>query len=487
MLLSELARHVAANPTSGEDPEITDITFDSREVAHGSLFVAMSGFTHDGHNFVRRAVSAGAAAIVVDEARASQFGDLDVPLIKVADTRAALGSMAASFFGRPADALQVVGITGTNGKTTVSYLIEAALGATKQVGVLGTVNYRWAHTILPAANTTPESLVVQRLLRRMHDDGVDVVAMEVSSHGLATHRLNGTTFDVAVFTNLSQDHLDFHKTWSHYRDAKRSLFTQYLKSSGLAVINVDDEEGVALAEIMRARGTHVVTTSARADAHADLRCRSFEQSVGGSTMTTDGVIQQTLQTRLLGAFNVSNVLQTLAVCHAINVPANDVASALRNVRGVPGRLQHLGGDGKPNVFVDYAHTPDALARALDALRPVAQARLVVVFGCGGDRDADKRAKMGVVATQRADTVVLTSDNPRSEDPAAIIAQIVQGAGANASIVEDRADAIAQTIAQAGREDVILVAGKGHETYQEIKGQRVPFDDVEHVRRALERH
>ena len=491
MRLTELLRGCnssigrTAAPHVDDDPELLDITFDSRQARPGSLFVALSGAHSDGHDFVRTAVDAGAAAVLIATHRRDDFADLATVVLDVGDPRQHLGELAAVFFDTPADELHVIGITGTNGKTTITYLIEAVLQHARQAcGVIGTVNYRWPGHVEQAPNTTPESLIVQRLLRRMCDDGVGAVAMEVSSHGLATHRLSGTEFDVAIFTNLSQDHLDFHQTMEAYRNAKRTLFTDRLRAEGgVAVVNVDDPEGRQVAALVGARA---VTTSARGH-DATWSCTSWDQRLELTSMevaSPHGAL--IVETRLLGEFNVSNVLQTLAATSAIGVDPQVAADALRELRGVPGRLEHIGGDGIPHVFVDYAHTPDALERALAALRPLTAGRLVVVFGCGGDRDRDKRPRMGAVASAGADAVVVTSDNPRSESPEAIIAQIERGISATDAVsIVDRAAAIRHAIAAASRHDVILIAGKGHETYQERGGVRRPFDDIEHAHRALE--
>lgn len=464
------------------------------------MFVALVGAASDGHDYLRAAVDAGASALVVNEDQSGRARELGVPVIAVEETRRELGAFASFFFGRPSDEMSVVGITGTNGKTTVTYLIEAVLTAADlRPGILGTVNYRWPGHSEPAANTTPESLVIQRLLARMRDDGVGAVAMEVSSHGLATHRLEGTFFDVGVFTNLSQDHLDFHGSMRDYREAKAALFQRHLVRSAsagkrpVAVLNVDDAEGSRLSTL-QLDGVKKVTYSA-AGIEADWSCRQWEQSVAGTKMeiaTPHGELA--LDTRLLGEFNVANVLATLAACDAVGVETAVAADSLRDLRGVPGRLQHLGGKDRPDVFVDYAHTPDALRRALQALRPLTARRLVVVFGCGGDRDRDKRRLMGEAARELADFVVLTSDNPRSEPPAAIIDDIrpsMAGAAVDDLTVArgwtdivDRREAILRAICDASPGDVVLIAGKGHETYQEIEGVRRAFDDVATVEEGL---
>lgn len=502
MRLTELANsspHLRRRDALDDDPDIRDISFDSRRVAPGTLFVAMVGASVDGHDYVRSAVDAGASAVLVDEGWSSE-ASLSVPILVADDTRRRLGRVADRFYGEPSRDLEVVGITGTNGKTTTTFLLEAVFAAARRhVGVLGTVNYRWPGHVEAAPNTTPESLVVQRLLRSMRTDGVDTVAMEVSSHGLATHRLEGTRFDVGVFTNLSQDHLDFHGDMASYRDAKARLFSDYLVASAadgkapVAVLNADDPEGVRLAN-QTLDGVTIWTYSA-AGAPATFWCDRWTQTLDGTRFELhhpDGSVEVT--TALLGGFNVSNVLATIAAAAAVGVEPDVAADALRDLAGVPGRLEHFGGGARPHVFVDYAHTPEAIRGALEALRPIAPARLVVIFGCGGDRDRDKRPKMGAAAREVADFVVLTSDNPRSEEPAAIIDDIRPamagdsidklGAQSGWTAVVGRREAILRTIAAARPEDVILLAGKGHETYQEVQGERREFDDAAIVREAL---
>jgi UDP-N-acetylmuramyl-tripeptide synthetase len=503
MRLTELATsspHLRRADDFAEDPEIRDITFDSRRVEPETMFVALVGATVDGHDFVDAAIDAGASALLVDEDWATGR-TLPVPTLVADDTRRRLGPLADRFFGGPSRDLDVVGITGTNGKTTITFLLEAVLAsAGRHPGVLGTVNYRWPGHVEVAPNTTPESLVIQRLLRSMRDDGVDSVAMEVSSHGLATHRLEGMRFDVGIFTNLSQDHLDFHGSMRSYRDAKARLFTDYLVASAsagkraVAVLNLDDAEGARLAGL-DLDGVTVWTYSARG-LSSTFRCDGWEQTLDGTSFELqhpEGSVEIT--TPLLGGFNVSNVLATIAAAAAVGVEPVVAADALRSLRGVPGRLEHLGGNGNPHVFVDYAHTPEALRGALEALRPLAPKRLVAIFGCGGDRDRDKRPKMGAAARDLADFVVLTSDNPRSEDPNGIIDDIRPAMAGNATSelasangwtsIVDRREAILRTVAAAGPEDVILLAGKGHETYQEVQGERRDFDDAAVVREAFE--
>ncbi|MFU8805084.1 MAG: UDP-N-acetylmuramoyl-L-alanyl-D-glutamate--2,6-diaminopimelate ligase [Bradymonadaceae bacterium] len=471
---------------------VSNVTFDSRNVADGTLFVALRGARYDGHDYLEAAAEGGASAVLVE--RGSVVPELGIPVLEAANTRAALAPLATYFFDEPARAMRVVGITGTNGKTTTSYLLEEILKADGCVpGVIGTISYRWREEVIAAANTTPESLVLQELMARMRDDGVTDLIMEVSSHGLATHRLEGASFDVAIFTNLTQDHLDFHESMEAYRDAKRRLFLEYLPGSvragkePVAVINIDDPEGVQLATLLEATPNVTSLTYGLESTDADFHCLRIQMSVDGAELevrTPDGLIE--LHCPMLGRFNISNTLAAMAAAWHLGVNKDRLGTGLKTLVGVPGRLQRVSPGLKPAVFVDYAHTPDALERALETLRPHTSRRLIVAFGCGGERDRGKRSLMGAVAARLADDVVLTSDNPRGEEPGSIIDEILGGTGAGKSVVVqvNRRDAIAETIENAHEDDVILVAGKGHETYQEIAGKRHHFDDVEEAERAL---
>ena len=481
------------------DVALSSVTQDSRQVAAGTLFVAVRGERFDGHGFVENALAQGAAALLVDED--FDTSQIAVPVLSAPDTRAILGHLGALFYGHPSRRLDVVGITGTNGKTTVSYLVEAiAQEAGREVGVIGTINNRWKQRVEPTVNTTPDGLALHRRLREMADDGVDLVIMEISSHGLALGRVDGVAVDVAIFTNLTRDHLDFHKTMEAYRDAKRLLFTRVLPERlevrgvpGEAIINMDDAEGRALAAILATDARLRVTTYAAGDgaspqhdtssATSQLRATHVQMRIDGTSLTLlspDGELA--IETSLHGEFNVSNILAASGAARALGLADEAIAAGLRNLSGVRGRLQRVDGpEGTPAVFVDYAHTPDALERVLQTLRPMVEGKLRVVFGAGGDRDRDKRAPMGRIASELGDHVIITSDNPRSEDPAAIIAQIVEGVAprdtSNVETIVEREEAIHHAVTNAAPEDVVLIAGKGHETYQEIAGERRHFDDA----------
>ncbi|RVU48617.1 UDP-N-acetylmuramoyl-L-alanyl-D-glutamate--2,6-diaminopimelate ligase [Lujinxingia sediminis] len=478
---------------------LSALTQDSRQVSAGTLFVAVRGEHFDGHAFVEKAIAQGAAAVLVDDDYDTSA--LTCPVLSAPDTRAILGHLGAAFYAHPSRALDVVGVTGTNGKTTVSYLVEAiAREAGREVGVIGTINNRWKGRVEPTVNTTPDGLALHRRLRDMADDGVDLVIMEISSHGLALGRVDGVAVDVAIFTNLTRDHLDFHKTMEAYRDAKRLLFTRVLPQRmdvqgvpGAAIINIDDVEGKTLAALLSDDPRLDVTTygaskgavmehNGRA-ATSQLRATDVQMRIDGTSLTLASPdAELPIETSLHGEFNVSNILAAAGAAHALGIADEAIAAGLRNLSGVRGRLQRVEGpEGTPAVFVDYAHTPDALERVLTTLRPMVAGRLRVVFGAGGDRDRDKRAPMGRIASELADHVIITSDNPRSEEPGAIVAHILQGvlsrAGLEVEAVVDRQAAIENAVGNAAPDDVVLIAGKGHETYQEIAGVRRHFDDA----------
>jgi UDP-N-acetylmuramyl-tripeptide synthetase len=497
--LEDIWTHVEGITAAGADAaqvEVRGIAYDSREITEGMLFVALTGSDHDGHAYVEAACERGACAVLIEAGR--DVGELSIPVLRAQNTRAVLGPLAAYFYETPSRALRVVGITGTNGKTTTSFLLEQiSAAAGHSTAVIGTINYRWPGVVRSAPNTTPESLVLQRLMHEMADDGVENLVMEVSSHGLATHRLEQTLFDVAVFTNLTQDHLDFHGTMEAYRDAKRQLFVDHLPRAAragkrpVAIVNLDDREGRALAELFHGVHGVMVRTYSLDDPGADYCCVRRELNVDGARLeirTPDGHLA--LNSPMLGEFNVANVLAAVAAATVLGMNSEAITLGMAASTGVPGRLERIEPGVRPAVFVDYAHTPDALERALETLRPFVEGKLVVVFGCGGQRDRDKRPQMGAIAARLADRVVLTSDNPRREDPMAIIEDILSGMppeGDAVSVEPDRRRAIALAIEEAGPGDVVLLAGKGHENYQEVGGTRRPFDDGQEARAVLQKH
>ncbi len=458
-----------------EDPEIANLAFDSRRAGPGTLFFCVRGFTADGHAFAPRAVAAGAAALVAEE----PLG-LGVPEVIVPDARAAMAPVAARFHGDPTARLDVVGITGTNGKTTVAHILRGLLEAVgRPCGLLGTVGTVIGGEARAAVRTTPEAIELQAGFRAMADGGDVACAMEVSSHALELHRADAIHFAVAIFTNLSQDHLDFHPDMEAYFAAKRRLFALAMRA---AVVNLDDPYGARIAGELPA----AVTVGIDAP-EAVLRAREVRSGLGGSAFTLRAPEGEwELFTPLPGRFNVVNVLCALGAVRALGVPLDALAGAVAAVGRVPGRLEPVEEGQEFAVLVDYAHTPDGLASVLRAARGMTEGRVILVFGAGGDRDRAKRPLMGAVAAEEADLAIVTSDNPRSEDPHAIIAEILGGARAGALEVEaDRRAAIRRGLAAAAPDDVVLVAGKGHEQGQELAGGVVlPYDDVAEARAAL---
>ncbi len=405
--------------------------------------------------------------------------DITAPQIKVPSVRAAMGPMSALVFGRPSGAMRTVGITGTNGKTTITYLLEAVFGAAGITpGVIGTTGARIAGQPQPLERTTPEAPDLHRLLAEMRDAGVRGVAMEVSSHALEQERVGGVVFDVAVFTNLSRDHLDYHGTMKEYFDAKATLFTP--AHAVLGVVNIDDPRGHELV----GRSSIPVTTFAVDAPEADLRPADVRVDATGISFRADGLA---VRSPLRGAFNVSNCLGALAAARALGLDDHAAAEGIAELVGVPGRMEPIDAGQDFLVVVDYAHTPDSILTVLRAARPLTPGQVICVFGCGGDRDRAKRPLMGGAATSNADLTIVTSDNPRSEDPLAIIGEIEPGAreGGGAFVVEpDRREAIQLALRSAHPGDVVVIAGKGHERYQETGGRRTPFDDREVVREGL---
>ena len=474
MLLSRLLDALDGASLEGgvdREREVTALSVDSRSVAPGALFVALRGEHADGHAFVERAFAAGAVAAVV-----ARDAKLNGRLIRVDDTYVALSKLAARFFGEPSQALRVVGITGTNGKTTTSYLVRAVLDASGipcgHIGTLGASYREWTREL---ANTTPLPIELHETLAAMRDLGAQAVAMEVSSHALALHRVDDIRFSVGAFTNLTRDHLDFHRTFDAYAAAKRRLF----ELAATAVIGVDDPAGARWAAELRA--AHVPVIDYALDAPAQLRAREIAATDSGTTFALEGTDLR-VELPLTGRFNVANALCALGIARALKCDLRVAANALHTVAPVPGRMERYVRDGVVAI-VDYAHTPDALANVLQAAREACRGKLFVVFGCGGDRDAGKRPEMGAVADRLADVVFVTNDNPRSEDPAAIARAIVT-AVPRAEVELDRRVAIRRAIGDARAGDVVVVAGKGHEAYQTIGEVRAHFDDRDEVRAAL---
>ncbi|HEV2719934.1 MAG TPA: UDP-N-acetylmuramoyl-L-alanyl-D-glutamate--2,6-diaminopimelate ligase [Thermoanaerobaculia bacterium] len=459
----------------GDDRDITAVTADSRLVVPGALFVAIPGTAQDGAKFIPAARQQGAAVVV---------GETEAADIKVEDARRALAVLAANFYGHPADKLSLVGVTGTSGKTTTTKMLESIFDATGEtVGLIGTIEYRAGEERLVADRTTPDAVMLHQWFAKMVAAGVRHAVMEVSSHALALERTYGIRFAAAVFTNLSQDHLDFHKDFEHYFAAKRILFDQIDRTKKSAIVNVDDAYGRRLADEM---GDATVTfgRDASADIHPSDTFDFFR--LHGRVITPRGEVR--VESHLLGMPNLYNWLGAIGAAIAVGIDTKAIEAGIRALENVPGRFEYIGtpSPDAPMIIVDYAHKPDALEKLLAAVRELKpESNLWVVFGCGGDRDKGKRPQMGEIAARGADRVVVTSDNPRSEDPHAIIEQIVAGAP-DAEVIENRRDAIAHAIESAAPTDVVVIAGKGHETYQVTGDRVVHFDDREEAELALKK-
>jgi len=466
---------------------IQRLAADSRRCAPGVAFFAYPGERADGRRFIPDAIAQGAAAVLWESEGFAWNPAWRVPNVGVPRLRDAAGALAHEFYGRPSQALWTCGVTGTNGKTTCTQWIAAALGAAgAKCGVIGTLGTGFPGRLEDARNTTPDALELHRTLAEMRRQGAVAVAMEVSSHGLQQGRVSGVAFDCALFTNLSHDHLDYHGTMDAYAAAKARLFD----AAGLAcaVLNLDDVFGAQLAQRLAARGVRTIGYSLVSPAATPEFLFASAVEDGRMTIASSwGEARAVLGA--LGRFNVSNALGVVGALVAQGMAFGDAVRRLAALPEVPGRMQRLGGENAPLVVIDYAHSPDALEQVLRALRPVAEARggrVVAVFGAGGERDRAKRAPMGAAAARLADRIVLTSDNPRSEDPRQILREIEAGVDAPHAVEPDRARAIASAIAAAADADVVLLAGKGHEAFQEIAGQRLPFSDAEAARAALAR-
>ena len=467
---------------------------DSRRVGAGDGFIAWPGAARDGRQFVPSALSQGAVACVVEEQGAESYNFDREAVASYAGLKAASGPIAAAYYEQPSQELEVLAVTGTNGKTSTSWWLAQALGALGlPCGLIGTLGVGRvpvpgtgeAAAVQSTGLTTPDPVLLQQTLRRFVDEGLAACAIEASSIGIAERRLDGTQIRTAIFTNFTQDHLDYHGSMDAYWAAKAELFDW----PGLraAVINLDDAKGVELSAVLAERELDLWTLSLRAETGARLQAQDIRMGARGvQFLVCEGEARIPLSTQALGDYNVSNLLGVIATLRSLGIPLMDAVLACHALQPVPGRMEFQGGEGLPLAVVDYAHTPDALAQVLQALRPLATQRggqIWCVFGCGGDRDAHKRPLMGAAAAVHADQIVLTSDNPRSEDPAAILVQIRAGAP-GAAVEADRARAIALALTQADARDVVLVAGKGHEDYQETAGLRRPFSDREQVGAAL---
>ncbi len=485
------------------DPEITSIHYRSTEVRPGGIFFAIKGQHADGHQYIRDALNSGAAAVVVDANY--PMGNVDAVVVSVEDTRKALAAVSSAFFGDPSENLYLIGITGTNGKTTTAYLVEhLLLEKGMDVGVISTINYRYQGRVHANPLTTPESLELQKILSEMAAAGVTHVVMEVSSHGVALDRIYHCWFDMGIYTNLSQDHLDFHGDMAEYWSCKKKFFTDYLfsgpkQNQAIAVVNTENEKGRELAGALKNFRCIRVGSDAKSDVRPGL-IRFDQYGMQGEIRFKDKEVS--FQSGLIGHYNFENILCAAGASLAMKIPLSEIKKGIATFAYVPGRLERIPSDSGRHVFLDYAHTPDALENVLTTLREIIRGRLICVFGCGGDRDRRKRPMMGKIAAQLSDFVVITSDNPRTEDPADIIAEILNGVLSvsmheymkdtlekgfleKGYVVEpDRETAIHMGINVSKPEDTILIAGKGHEDYQILGKRTIRFDDREKAAAAL---
>jgi len=459
------------------DRNIDEVTSDSRKAASGSVFVAVKGTAADGHDFIDDAIERGAQVIVAQE---KVNVPTDVCLITAANTRHVLAVMSDILTGHPSGRVKVIGVTGTNGKTTVSYLLRSILQvAGRSAGLIGTVNYEFAGRVVPAGTTTPGADELQKYLAEMAAEGIEYAVIEVSSHALDQYRVDAVDFACAVFTNISPEHLDYHKTFDAYLNAKGKLF-RYLPRESVGVFNADDPHSATLAQRTKARRVWYGMEAEEVRFSAELESAGLD---GSTIKLVTPVAETVIHTPLTGVHNVYNILAAAAAAVSLGVPLEETAAGIQALEGVPGRLERVREAVDFAAFVDYAHTDEGLRSVLSTLKPLTRGRLIVVFGCGGDRDRSKRPRMGAVAQEFADVVVVTSDNPRSEDPRAIIDEILAGMkeDENLYVEPDRARAIEAACRLAGPADVVLVAGKGHETYQKFKDTVIPFDDREVIR------
>lgn len=472
--------------------EVLSLEYDSRHVREGSLFVAIKGNKFDGHHFIEDAFERGACAAIIDDENISVDGSetlKDKTIIVVDDSREVLSKIANRFYNFPSKALKTIGITGTNGKTTTSYLIDSVLRcANKRSSLIGTISYRFADTLIASSLTTPESSDLQKMLDDFRKSGAEYAILEVSSHALQLHRVDDCFFDAGVFTNITPEHLDFHHTLDGYFEAKKRFFDLIRKSRDggkdpFVVINIDDPKGQELSDNLDVE----LLTYGIESKKADIRPSFFESTLDGieaTILTPDLDIDIT--SPLLGQFNLYNILACIGVCHNLGIKEEAIREGIKSLDLVPGRFERISLDVCFDVIVDYAHTPDALFRALSEGRRLCKGRLITVFGCGGNRDKSKRPEMGRAASHISDVLYITSDNPRDEDPLAIIKDILKGVEKDkvVHIIPERDKAILSAVMEGKRGDMVLIAGKGHEDYQVIRGKRIPFDDIVVVRNAV---
>lgn len=475
-LLKDIPYHLVLGDTN---QEVDSIIYDSRVKTNNGLFVAIKGFNTDGHKYIQAAIENGAKTIVIeDEVELKQSG---ITVIKVSDTRLVMANLASNFYDHPSQKLELVGVTGTNGKTSITFLLGQLLEAYgKKIGIIGTIENRIGTNILKAQRTTPESADLQQLLATMHKEGVSHCLMEVSSHALALNRVEGCAFKLGIFTNLTQDHLDFHKTMEAYGEAKALLF----KHAQVGIVNEDS----TYVNMMKEKATCKMITYG-IHKPADYHASDIHITAGGvsyNLQTPEG--EYKVEVPIPGEFSVYNSLAVICAARQLGLPMDFIIDHLKVVKGVPGRVQSFQSPKGYSVLVDYAHTPDGLENVLETIKQFAKGRIITVFGCGGDRDNTKRPLMGEVAAKYSDEVIITSDNPRSEDPYVILDQVEVGVKrhqVNYIKMEDRKEAIYYALGHAKKDDVVLIAGKGHENYQILKERIIHFDDSEIVREFIQ--
>ncbi|NRG43462.1 UDP-N-acetylmuramoyl-L-alanyl-D-glutamate--2,6-diaminopimelate ligase [Bacillus sp. CRN 9] len=479
-LLQKLQPYLTYNE---EDIEITSIENDNRNVEEGSLFVCIKGYTVDGHDFASSAVEKGAVAVIAERQL-----NLPVPVFVVKNTRRAMALLADAFYGQPSQQLHLIGITGTNGKTTTSHIIDKILAdAGKTTGLIGTMYTKIGNQTFEVKNTTPESLTLQRTFKKMKDSGVTSAVMEVSSHSLDEGRVHGCDYDIAVFTNLTQDHLDYHQTMDEYRRAKGLLFAQlgnafHYDRPKYAILNADDA-----ASYDYEKSTSAYVLSYGIDHDADFRATHIQMTSAGTSFDLiTPVGSYSIQMQLIGKFSVYNVLASIAAAFASNIPMESIIHSVEEVKGVSGRFETVDAGQDFSVIVDYSHTPDSLENALKTVKQIAGQRIFTVVGCGGDRDRSKRPIMAKIACEYSTDAIFTSDNPRTEDPDEILKDMEAGVkGQSYKVITDRKEAIEYAVKRAGKGDCILIAGKGHETYQQIGHEIIDFDDRLIAKAAIE--
>ena len=491
MILRELLNGVDFTEIKGDNGiEVSGVSFNSNEVKDNYLFIALRGENTDGHKYIDSAVRNGAKALIVE--KLPEIDSEEISIVRVKDSKAALAVISANFFNRPTEELTLVGITGTNGKTTITYLLESIWNQEqKKSGVIGTIDYRYGNNIRQSSMTTPESLDLMRMFREMKDEGVEAVAMEVSSHAIDKNRVAGCQFNAAVFTNLTQDHLDYHNSMEDYFNVKKRLFTEFLaksqKQNKYSIINIDDPYGAKLGQELVDNVITFSNTNHNATFYAESSTIT-EQGIEADIQTPKGVLK--VNSTLFGEHNLSNILAAAATAIALGSSVGSVEKGISEISSVPGRLESIPNSFGFSVLVDYAHTPDALKNVLLAARPLTKGNLILVFGCGGDRDNAKRPLMGRIGKELSDVLIVTSDNPRTEDPEIILDQIEEGVTQAAEDnnpyhrIADRTQAINLAIKSADKNDTVLIAGKGHEDYQIIGTTKYPYDDREVARESL---